>query len=233
MKVEHFITTNKLLLSWQSKNGIGRRYIVGEINKEQNGTYYFQYLYNTEDFKKAEESGFQGHPAFKKGKASYSENALEAFLSRLPPRKRGDFNKYLANHFLPETFDGDGYTLLAHTGAKLPSDGFTLIPDLSNPILPFDYVMEVAGARHHISGKTLNSLQIGDSISFIKEEDNPEDSNAIAIYFSNEKIGYVNRVVCKTLLPLLEKKLLKASILKITNEDERPLIHILIQASEI
>ena len=57
--------------------------------------YVFRYLDNKEDFTNAIKEGFVCYPAFRKLNQEYSEGVLETFLRRIPPRKRGDFNKYL------------------------------------------------------------------------------------------------------------------------------------------
>ncbi|WP_404361386.1 hypothetical protein [Methylotuvimicrobium sp. KM1] len=118
---------NRLLLVWQAPEGKSRkRFVVGEIRLE--GKHYtFRYLANTKDFADARIEGFVCYPAFRKLTQEYNESVLETFLRRVPPRKRGDFNKYLKQWRLSPEVDISDFALLGHTGAKLPNDGFSLI----------------------------------------------------------------------------------------------------------
>mgnify|MGYP000468060776 CR=1 FL=1 len=220
-----------MFLCWQPKNGLGTRYIVGELKQNPSGNCIFSYLTDTEDYRHATQEGFSGYPAFKSEGELHNENVLGTFLNRLPPRKRKDFSKYLSSHYITEDFSGNDFSLLAHTSAKLPSDGFTLIPDLSRPQLPFDYVLEVAGTRHHVSDNDLINIQKEDAVTFIHEENNPKDRNAIAIYWFDIKIGYVNRILSKSFTSLLSNHLLQGFVLDIARDSQRPLIRILIKAT--
>lgn len=230
MNIKNLINTNVLFLSWRPRKGDGSRYTVGKLQKTNSGNTKFEYLIDTNDYKEALGKGFQGYPAFNDHAKVYKDNILETFMSRLPPRNRGDFSKYLFNHFLPEDFSGDDFTLLAHTGAKLPSDGFALFPDFPDPFLPFDYVTEVAGSRHHINESEFANLSVGNRVTFKIEIDNPVDKDAIAVYSGNKKIGYINRILKKGFASLLLNQRMEGVILKLIPSDQRPLIYLLIKS---
>lgn len=226
----NLLEVNILFLTWQAQNGRGRRLVVGKIVKDKFNHCNFSYTLDTDDYNSAVTAGFTGFPAFKIQNDPHL-NVLETFMKRLPPRNRNDFKKYLISHFLPENFSGDDFSLLAHTSAKLPSDGFTLIPDLSEPILPFDYVMEVAGTRYHTDHIDLEKLHIGCAVDIVLENSNNQDPNAIALYSLGKKIGYVNRLLCSCFRQLEANHQLKAEILKIIPDNDRPLIYTIIRAS--
>lgn len=228
--IENIIQAKTLLLTWQQK-GKGARYVVGRIEKDPAGVYSFQYALKSPDFEKAESLGFNGYPAFKIQSLPHRENVITTLMKRLPPPKRSDYKKFLTSHLLPENFSGDNFALLCHTSAKLPSDGFTLIPDLSSVSPPYDYNMEIAGTRYYLSANNMKSIEIGSKVQFEHEPNNPKDKNAIAVFCNGMQIGNVNRVVASEIRRLLENKQLSGVVSKLIPDDERPLIYVLIKVS--
>lgn len=146
-QIEHIIEPTRLWLVWQPgevDSQSRRRHIVGEIVKSGDDI-FLQYLTDTEDFKSAIEVGFVGYPAFKLGETVHRIGVPDAFMRRLPPRKRDDFHEYLERYRLPKDFSGSDMALLGYTGAKLPGDGFEIYADLADASVPFEIVLEVAG----------------------------------------------------------------------------------------
>lgn len=93
--IEHIIEPNKLLLAWQSLDEKdSTRYIVAELNRAENKKITLIYLINTEDFRKAQNKGFESYPAFPDIAKTY-DNVFDTFMRRLPPRTRRDFPQYL------------------------------------------------------------------------------------------------------------------------------------------
>jgi len=84
-------------------------------------------LTDSQDYVDAIKNGFTGYPAFGLNKGPFTNNVMDTFMKRLPPRSRRDFGKFLANHHLSENFDGSDFDLIVHTGISLPSDGFDLL----------------------------------------------------------------------------------------------------------
>lgn len=230
LKIKNTVHVRTLFLTWQQK-GKGFRYVVGRIEKRDDQHFTFQYDLNTEDFLKATTLGFNGYPAFKRQEKPHEERVISTFMKRLPPPSRTDYQKYLKSHLLPENFPGDDFELLCHTSAKLPSDGFTLLPDLSSASLPFDYNMEIAGTRYYLSIDKLNEVAIGDKVNFKHEVDNHEDEDAIAVLFSSRKIGNVNRVLSSTLKQMLKEKCVSGLVSRIIPDESRPLIYVLLSVS--
>lgn len=232
--VTHLIEPTRLLLSWQRPLGGNERRtrrVVGEITRTDSDGYVFQYLENTPDFEAAKTEGFQGYPAFRLSHVRHSENVLEAFMVRLPSRKRGDFKEYLASHSLPDNFSGSDFSLLAHTGGRLPGDGFELFPDISTVSLPFDLVIEVAGTRHRELSE-LTGVTVGDALELKPEPTNPVDPNAIAIIHSAVGLlGYVPKPYCENLLPLINGYRIKASVCKLNGRPERRLVYVLVSVN--
>ena len=231
-RIQHIIEPSRLLLSWQRPiAGTERRTrrIVGEIER-RNGGAVFRYLPERADFAKAEAEGFRGFPAFglKQGR-EFTAGVLEAFGRRLPPRKREDFREYLARFRLPETFNGSDMALLAYTGAKLPGDGFELVPDLEGVVPPLELVIEVAGFRHYEAGTA--PVATGDPVRLVPEPDNEFDPEAIAIHHASGVIGYVPRPYCAAFSQWLAWHSVEAQVDRINGKPERPLVYLFVAVS--
>lgn len=224
--IENSIHVNTLFLTWQSNKDRNERYLVGKLVKLDSG-FEFSYLEETQDFNTAVAQGFLGYPAFPLNKGSFTNNVLATFMKRLPPRSRRDFKKYLLNHDLPENFDGSDFDLITHTGIQLPSDGFDLIPALNEAVIPFDYLMELAGTRYYLKHEQVQMFNIGSPVVLRCEDDNPYDCQAIAVYMDNLLIGYVNKLFCSTIRELMSRDL-KCYLAKISGTQERPLIHVML-----
>jgi hypothetical protein len=230
--IEHFFDPKRLWLVWQpalTALGVARtRRIVAEITHD-NDIYTFRYLTDSADFKSARAEGFEGYPAFRVSENEYHNNVLATFTRRLPPRKREDFSEYLAAHRLPSTFSGSDMALLAYTGAKLPSDSFELVPDLSDSKLPLQIIMEVAGYRYHKK----EGLKENDTVKFSFDKDNPYDTNAIAITHSGQKIGYI----CRPFLSIMKKWLhtahVYAKIERLNGKPERPVVYLFVSVHPV
>ena len=120
------IQVNTLFLIWMPPSERSRRYLVGRLTRSGD-SYEFSYLTDSQDYVDAIKNGFTGYPAFGLNKGPFTNNVMDTFMKRLPPRSRRDFGKFLANHHLSENFDGSDFDLIVHTGISLPSDGFDLL----------------------------------------------------------------------------------------------------------
>lgn len=230
-RIEHLVEPHRLLLAWQrpmAGNERRSRRIVGEIEWRANCA-VFRYLANLPDYLEAQQEGFQGFPAFAIGKEEYASGVLDAFMRRLPPRKREDFSEYLAQFRLPIPFTGSDIALLAYTGAKLPGDGFEIIPDLSDATPPFELVMEVAGFRHQ--EVAVSSLSVGEPVTLVAEPHNPADPDAIAVRHGAGCIGYIAKPACAVVATWLRSYTVDASIERINGKPERPLVYLFVKVT--
>lgn len=232
--ISHLLEPIRLLLVWQRPmidTERRTRRVVGEIVRKNDSEVVFRYLNDTDDFRAAHNEGFLGYPAFRIDRRQHETNVLEAFTCRLLSRKRGDFADYLAAYSLPADFSGSDFSLLAHTGAKLPGDGFEVIPDLSGVKTPFDLIFEVAGTRHQIDIR-LDSVSVGDSVTLRPEPTNTYDPNAIEVlHSSGGRLGYAPRPFCEPLHQLLEEGGLSASIQKLNGRPDRRLVYVLVNVA--
>ncbi|WP_347985743.1 HIRAN domain-containing protein [Methylomonas sp. AM2-LC] len=231
--INHILQPSRLLLVWQSPEGKSRkRFVVGEVCAVEE-TYVFRYLPNTVDFFNAQNEGFMGYPAFRKYSQEYQEGVLDTFLRRVPPRKRGDFHKYLEQWRLAADINISDFALLGHTGAKLPNDGFSLINPFDGINAPYQFYIEVAGFRYYRESISLNDITIGTAVNFVLEPENDIDPNAVRIETLAGKFGYVNKVQCLAFNRWLKSSTITAWIERINGTDERPLIYILGQIDNI
>lgn len=230
-RIENLVEPRRLLLAWQRPLA-GRerrsRHIVGEIELTGNSA-VFRYLENLPDYQQAQREGFLGFPAFAIGDKVYTSGVLDAFMRRLPPRKREDFSEYLAQFRLPTPFTGSDMALLGYTGAKLPGDGFEIIPDLADADPPLELVMEVAGFRHQ--KVAVSSLSVGEPITLVAEPDNTAHPGAIAVLHRAGRIGYIAKPCCPAVANWLRGYTVEASIDRLNGKPQRPLIYLFVKVA--
>jgi hypothetical protein len=230
--IEHIFTSTRLFLLWQAPEGADRsHFVVGELRDEEGGI-SFRYLTNTEDLSKAVTLGFECYPAFRKQDRIYTEGVMDSFMRRLPPRKRGDFTKYLEQWRL--TADATGslsdFALLAYTGGKLPTDGFSVVWPLDEIEAPGEILLEVAGFRYQ--DVELDELSVGMPVSFFPEPDNQYDSQAIRVDAGGKRIGYVKRQQCDAVARWLERYHVEAFLERFNGTAERPVVYVFCRLSQ-
>jgi hypothetical protein len=223
--IEHIREPRRLLLIWQAAEGKRARHAVAELLRPENGPVRLQYLTGTDDFEAARNEGFFSFPAFRKPAQVYDLGVVETFARRLPPRSRGDYAQYLEKFRLrPETPISD-FALLAYTGAKLPSDGFSILDPLDDVQARCELLLEVAGFRH-TAPMSRDEIEIGDPVLFAPEPDNPHDQGAVAVYLGAAKIGYIPRQQAPAVQRLVEEGAIEAVVERVNGQPERPLIHL-------
>lgn len=230
-RIEHLAEPSRLWLSWQPADPAAsqrRRRIVAELTLD-NGEPVFRYLNQTPEYHLAKSEGFQGYPAFNRSEDEHRRGVLEAFMRRLPPRKRRDFAEYLEKYRLPPHFQGSDFALLGYTGAKLPGDGFELCPDFSGAPLPLEMVMEVAGFWRQ--GVPQRELALGDEVQFTFEPDNEADSRAIAILHDGRRIGYVPAPMLPAVHRWMAEGRIESYIDRLNGKPERPLVYLFVSVT--
>lgn len=227
--IEHIRHPKRLLLVWQGAEGSARlRRSVAELVCE--GTVVrFRYLVGTNDFDEACNAGFVSFPAFRKLDAEYSLGVVDTLLRRLPPKSRGDYGKYLEQFRIRIDQPVSAFELLGITGAKLPSDGFSIVDPLEEMTTDCDVMMEVAGFRHVAkeSGISVSDIRQGSDVRFVPEPDNEHDPNAVLVMFNQAPIGYVIRQQAPAIKQLLSTSEVRAKVERINGTEDRPLIHLL------
>ena len=169
----------------------------------------------------AKRLGYRGYPAFRINKQEHHGGVLATFLRRLPPRKRADFPEYMAQFRLAMDASISDFALLAYTGAKLPSDGFSIVDPLEDFSPPCEMLTEIAGYRHYAQ-RLSQQPQVGVDLVLMPEPDNPYDPKAIAIKSNGETIGYVNRLQTGAFHKYLAHGFVDATIERLNGAVDRP-----------
>ncbi|MBI5919053.1 MAG: hypothetical protein HY849_06735 [Nitrosomonadales bacterium] len=232
--LQHIVEPIRLLLTWQPSDEQAHdrtRRVVGEVYAETNGEIVFRYLKDSSDYQAACEAGFQGFTAFENKSEVIRHGVVEALIRRLPPRKRDDFSDFLRQHRLPSPFPNSDLALLGYTGARLPSDGFALVPEFPRDAIPCDYLMEVAGLRHVFRGSVSENIHVGDPVHFEIDSQNPVDADALVVVCAGQRIGYVNRVIKSTFHNWLKSHQVVATVERLNGKPTRPLVYIRVSVS--
>jgi hypothetical protein len=228
--IEHIIEPTKLLLAWQSSDEEHRtRYIVAELNRIDHDV-TLTYSPEKADFITAQHHKFKSYPAFQDTSIAH-HNVLDAFMRRLPPRSRGDFPQYLEGLRLKPTVCISDFALLGYSGAKLLSDGFSIIHPFNQVDGACELLIEAAGYRHlHKSEKT--TIQIDSPASFTMELYGPAQETAIRIDVDNHCVGYVNRGLVPTFVDWIEQgRIAGAWVEKINSSPERPALYLYVKVA--
>lgn len=223
--IEHVPEPHRLLLVWQGPEESSRaRHVVAELLRAPDGETRLRYLEGTESLEQAQAEGFVNFPAFRKLGREYDQGVVETFMRRLPPRSRGDYARYLEQFRLQPGTKISDFALLACTGAKLPSDGFSILNPLSDLTAPSEVLLEVAGFRH-TSELPLDAISVGMRATLEPEPDNPHDANAVAIRADDKKIGHVPRPQAAAIGDWLRnERPLQAHVERINGTPQRPLV---------
>ena len=225
--IEHILEPKRLLLVWQGPEGSSRRtrHAVAELLRQSDEQVRFRYLVDTADFKNACAEGFINYPAFRKVDQTYELGVVDTFIRRLPPRTRGDYTQYLEQFRLRPATSISDFALLAYTGAKLPSDGFSIVNPLEDVEQACDLLIEVAGFRH-VAKVPLETLRPGEEVQFTPETGNLHDPHAVAVLAHGQKIGYVPRQQASAFRALYNSGSLSAQIERLNGSTERPLVYL-------
>lgn len=228
--ITHVFEPSRLFLIWQAPlsdaDAVRSRRIVGELVRSGSDI-TFRYLPGTEDYHAAVAEGFREFTALPSRSIEHRSGVMESFLRRLPPRKREDFPDYLRQHKLSPDFAGSDFALLGYTGARLPSDSFEICPDLSSAIAPIDFVLEVAGFRHHAMS-LYSELREDDEVEFEREASNSYDPNAVIIKHKSRKIGYVSKGLSSVVSRWMEEGRVFGKIARLNGKPDRPLVYIMV-----
>ena len=234
-QIEHIIEPAKLLLSWQPARNVPdrQRLFVAELRRSGDDA-NLVYLSNSDEFKRAQDKDFDCYPGFN-AKQSKHENVLDAFVKRLPPRNRKDFDRFLnALRIRPQAEVSD-FALLGYSGARLPDDTFTIIHPFDSAIAPFELMLEVQGYRYYLEEVPYESLREGMTAVFVKEPDNEHDPQAVKVLLNGRRAGYVCRGLAETLHKWLDRAwTVEATLERINGTPEKPAIflYVTVNASE-
>lgn len=234
-QIDHIVEPNRLLLTWQTLDDTKTRtrFAVGELEAASQATFtYFtedEFLrLNGKSLEYVRSIGYAQYPAFNPTKLKHSNGVLDAFLRRLPPRNRADFDKYIGHFRLSRNARVSDFALLGITEAKLPADGFALVDPLDDTDLPRELMIEVAGHRHYpcdLGGA------LGESVELISEPDNQWDPHAIMVWARGKKVGYINKFQCAAFNRWIVEGRVSAVIERFNGTAEHPRLYIFARVS--
>lgn len=231
--MRHLIKTvvepRRLILAWQAADLLGPRYrwAVGEISR-RGEAYRFRYFLQGNEFAALNDgrpfaalraAGYVGYPAFALGPDVLEKGVIDAFRRRLPARERSDYGEYLAHFRLSIDTPVSDFALLGLTGAKLLSDGFTIVDTLEDLEPARDIFLEVAGYRHYAAGVQLAG---GEPVHFAAEPSNPIDRNAVALRVRDSLIGYINRLRTRAFHAWVAESRLTGVVERLNGRPDRP-----------
>ncbi len=79
----------------------------------------------------------------------------------------------------------------------------------------------IAGFQFHRGDAIWSSLDVGEELNLVRESSNAHDSDAVAVYFREEKLGYVPRGDNRAIAQMLDRgENLEARISKLLVEED-------------
>jgi hypothetical protein len=120
--------------------------------------------------------------------------------------------------------DLSDFALLGYSGAKLPSDSFSVLWPMDDITAPAEVLLDVAGFRYQ--NVSMKDLSIGMMVSFIPEPENEIDNGAIRIETSGRRIGYVKRAQCDAVRTWIDRYVIEAQLERFNGTPERPVIYV-------
>lgn len=119
------------------------------------------------------------------------------------------------------------FALLGYSGAKLLSDGFSIIHPFSNVDFACELLLEAAGFRH--IQKNHDGIKIDDAVSFENELNDVTQEEAIRIIANGKHIGYVNRGLLPTFFDWMKNNRIDNGWIEKINGT--PAVHIYVKIS--
>lgn len=229
----------RLIVAWQAPDEFKyrTRFAVGELTCDE-GKVCLRYFGDSPEFEHLNPGknyatmlsyGYNGYPGFDPDKSTHHTGVLEAFMRRLPPRSRADFEAYERHlRVRPGTRLSD-FALLGLSEAYLPSDGFSVVDPLDPNVTERQIVIEVAGYRYYATKEGAILPEVGDSVAIEPELDNEFDDQAVAIRFAGQKIGNINRLQAETFRTWAATRRIEAIVDRLNGRPERPRLFVFVR----
>lgn len=230
--IDHPSDPPELILAWRAPDAVAdrTRWAVGLLRKTPEGA-CFRY-FDDEEFAELNGSrprsilrsyGYAGYPAFdisKQPPGGFTTNVLEAFVRRLPPPTRPDFQLILEHYRVRNHSTLSPMGLLALTEAKLPSDGFSLIDRLDPAASCLEVVFEIAGHRHNAACR--DRLVVGQQLDLVSDPTNEHDVHAVRVEAFGDLIGHINRFQAQAVGRWLQQREVSAWLIRLNGKPDHP-----------
>lgn len=175
-------------LVWRKGKG-SRRIVVGVIKNNASQGVRFSYI--PEGVEKAKQYGFTMYEGFPDITKEYTENVIDIFGQRIMRSERNDIDDFFKFWQIDKKYKEDNFYMLAYTQGLLPTDNFEFLAEF-NPIKNLSFITEISGLSK--LSLPVDTLRIGDQLSYSKECNNQHDSCAIKLFKQNLFIGYVKLI---------------------------------------
>lgn len=188
----------KLVVLWRDADG--RRHVIGDLSREQDGRFTFTYR---ADLDGARSHGFESLAEFREVAGTYRSSYLfTTFAQRIPSPKRPDRAALLAEWGVEDA--DDQMEILARSGGIQLTDRLELAehrPDDDDLRRPLEF--RLAGATHFAASARLTE---GATLRLRREPTNERDQAAtLVLLVDGEPVGYVPRQYSKMIARLLDR----------------------------
>lgn len=204
-----------IYLVWRKGKG-SRRQIVGRIKRNSTEGVRFEYILG--GVKEAQKKGFTPYIDFPDINKIYKENVLDIFSQRLLKSERSDIKRYHDFWSIDPRYKEDKFYLLAYTQGLLSTDNFEFLADFQ-PVKELKFVSEICGLTH--AQLRPDILDIGDTLTWQLEKDNPVDKYAVKVFKDSNSIGYVKLIHSR----VFHKKLKSALKIIVKNIDKNGVLN--------
>lgn len=240
--ISHIVAPSRLILAWQAPDEFNdrTRFAVGELTIQSEDIVCLRYFVDNEEFAALNPDksymqlisyGYRGYPGFSLDRTEHHVGVMEAFMRRLPPRTRSDFANYMDHLRVAKDVDLSDFALLGLSEAQLPSDGFSVVDQLSADKSARELVCEIAGYRYYARKPDFTPPAVGDPVEIVLEPDNVYDPHAVACMFDRSKIGNINRLQAETYGVWAKQGRLNAVVDRINGSEERPRLFLFVKVA--
>ncbi len=177
-----------IYLCWRKGSG-ERRHIVGVLKR--NVTDGARFEYTNDGIEAAKKEGFVPYPEFPQLSKKYTDNVLEAFGQRLIKSERSDIKEFLDFWEIEYKYKDDKYYMLAHTQGLSPTDNFEFLADY-NRIKSLRFLTDLASLS--VLKLPAGTLEIGDTLTYELEKNNPHDKDAVKVFKGKTPVGYIKKI---------------------------------------
>lgn len=158
---------------------------------------------NASNFLEAKEKGLRRLPGFGDPEEAQKEEIKSWLMQRSVNPDRSDFNQIKAFFSIPDK--SDFFDILAYTQGVSPTDNFEFVARY-HPNKHFVFTTDIAGLSHCIKNEA-PLLRVSDKLEYKHEGDNEKDKNAVAVYFSNEKLGYIKKIHSEYIVDCIKRNI--------------------------
>ena len=191
--ISHFSEPSRLLLAWRGTRSKRRTHALRCRQAIAQRKRCHAALSERARGRKAQEARVSGISSLQVRSARTSARRACGLSSPIAATSPAGFDAYKAQFRLKPDLGLTDFALLAYTGARLPSDGFSVVDKLEDVRAPSELVLEIVGHRHWVT-KLKSPLHIGEALDLLPEPENPVDKNAVVMKARGNVVGYVNRL---------------------------------------